>query len=87
MATQLRLATHSSHLDAVVEAFESELGLPVTKGADIDWLHRVVADFNEANDTNIAYDHEDYGYWFRCETTKESRLLGDLREKYRLGGE
>ncbi|WP_131821717.1 hypothetical protein [Mycobacteroides chelonae] len=87
MSSTLRLGTHSSGLASVVNAFEAELGLPLTAGPSVDFLTNVLRDYNAANDTNIQYDHEDYGYYFRLTETKESRLLGEIRQKYRLGGE
>lgn len=88
MSSTIRLTTHSTYLNQVVHAFEDELGLPRTgENPSIEWLHNVLADYNAANNTAIEFDHEDYGYWFRVTTTTESRLLGELRAKYQLGGE
>lgn len=84
---QLRLSTHGNYLTQVVQAFEAEVGLPKSQQADAAWLRTVVAEYNKAHHTDIAYSHEDYGYWFSYSTPTEAQLLGAIRETYRLGGQ
>ena len=83
---EIKLQTHSSYLKQVVNAFEGELGLPISSGPDTAWLKTLVAEYNKANETDIEYSHEDYGYWFSYTTPAEAKLLAALREEYKLGG-
>lgn len=82
--TTIRIGWHSDTWGRVVNAFEAETGLPLGVGADLDWLMKVLARFNEQNNTNIGYSHEDYGYWFQCSTPEEALMLDRIREKYEL---
>ena len=82
----IKLQTHSSYLKHVVNAFEGELGLPISSGPDIAWLKTLVAEYNKANETDIEYSHDDHGCWFSYTTTAEAKLLAALREEYKLGG-
>lgn len=84
---QLRLTTHSDHLNRVVNAFEAEVGLPLSHNPDTSWLVAVVGEYNKARDTQIGFDHEDYGYWFKYSTPEEANLLAEIRRKYDLGGD
>lgn len=86
---QLKLGNHSNAWTQVAQAFESEIGLPgvsrpLGTNADHDWLVEIVGTYNEKNNTNIEYSHEDYGYWFRYGKPEEAMLLGELKEKYGL---
>lgn len=84
---QLRFTTHSDDLNRVVNAFEAEVGLPLSQNPDTGWLETIVGEYNKARDTHIGYDHEDYGYWFRYSTPEEAKLLAEIRQKYNLGGD
>ena len=87
LGTTLRLGTHSNGLQSVVQAFEKETGLPLSSSPDEAWLETVLTEYNKANNTNIAYSHENYGYYFSYSTPEEARLLGAVRTDYRLGGD
>jgi hypothetical protein len=81
---ELKLGDHSNAWSRVVQAFESEVGLPLGANADLAWLVQVLGIYNERNGSSIEYSHEDYGYWFRYSKPEEAMLLNELRQNYGL---
>ena len=81
---QLRLGSHSSHLKAVTQGFEAELGMEPEVNPNLAWMRQVIDIFNRKNGTKIEYSHEDYGYWFKYSNLEDLEKLERVHAKLNL---
>ena len=80
----MKLGTSTRSRSVVLRAMEKAAGLPLGQGGDDAWLRQVVEKINDDKDTDIKYDHEDYGYLFAYGSPASAVLLGEIKKSNNL---
>jgi hypothetical protein len=80
----LKLGSNSNSLEQVCRALETTAKLPPTTGGDVAWIRSLLVKINRRNQTDIVYDHEDFGYIFFFKKLSSSVLLNQIKTKHKL---